>query len=155
MTPSAHQDTFARDHLPAASAWPALLLDGPDTRYGERLNAAATLLDAMVADGAGESIALRSDDGLYTYREVQARVDDLAHVLTGPMGLVPGNRVLLRGANHPALAICWLAVVKAGLVVYFYMHLNKDSRLFAVALLVPTVMVALATLFLLIVPSGY
>ena len=116
MTPSAHQDTFARDHLPAPSLWPLLLLDGPDTRYPDRLNAAAALLDAKVAEGLGESPALRSDDGVYSYREVQARVDHLAHILTGPMGLVPGNRVLLRGANHPSLAICWLAVVKAGLI---------------------------------------
>jgi cytochrome c oxidase subunit 4 len=48
-----------------------------------------------------------------------------------------------------------LALIKAGLVVYFYMHLNKDSRMFAVALLVPTVMVVLATFFLMIVPTGY
>jgi 2-aminobenzoate-CoA ligase len=66
MTPSAHQDTFARDHLPAASHWPLLLLDGPDTRYPDRLNAAVALLDAKVAEGLGESPALRSDDGAST-----------------------------------------------------------------------------------------
>ena len=129
MTPSAHQDTFARDHLPAPSLWPTLLLDGPDTRYPDRLNAVAALLDAKVAEGLGESPALRSDEGVYSYREVQARVDHLAHILTGPMGLVPGNRVLLRGANNPSLAICWLAVVKAGLVAVATMPQLRAAEL--------------------------
>ncbi len=129
MTPSAHQDTFARDHLPAPSLWPTLLLDGPDTRYPDRLNAVAALLDAKVAEGLGESPALRSDEGVYSYREVQSRVDHLAHILTGPMGLVPGNRVLLRGANNPSLAICWLAVVKAGLVAVATMPQLRAAEL--------------------------
>ena len=30
------------------------------------------------------------------------------------MGLVTGNRVLLRGANNPMMAACILAVLKAG-----------------------------------------
>ncbi|MBP8306541.1 MAG: AMP-binding protein [Burkholderiaceae bacterium] len=129
MTPSAHRDTFARDHLPDPFAWPVLLLDGPDTRYPDRLNVAAALLDAAVAEGHGESPALRSDAGLYTYLEVQARVDRIAHTLTGPMGLVPGNRVLLRGANHPSLAICWLAVVKAGLIAVATMPQLRAAEL--------------------------
>ena len=33
------------------------------------------------------------------------------------MGLVPGNRVLLRGPNNPMMAACWFAVMKAGGVV--------------------------------------
>jgi caa(3)-type oxidase subunit IV len=47
-----------------------------------------------------------------------------------------------------------LSVIKAGLVVWFYMHLNKDSRIFLIALLVPTILVVICTLFLLIVPPG-
>ena len=46
---SAHLDTFTRDRLPPAEAWPDLLLDGFD--YPERLNAAVELTDAMVRKG--------------------------------------------------------------------------------------------------------
>jgi cytochrome c oxidase subunit 4 len=49
-----------------------------------------------------------------------------------------------------------IAIIKAGLVVWFYMHLNKDSRIFALTLLIPFVMVIGATLFLMLVSApGY
>ena len=47
-----------------------------------------------------------------------------------------------------------LAATKAGLVVWFYMHLNKDSRVFLACLLIPVLLVVLAVLFLSIVPAG-
>lgn len=48
-----------------------------------------------------------------------------------------------------------IATAKAGLVVWYYMHLNHDSRIFALTLLIPMAMVVIATLFLMIVPTGY
>lgn len=48
-----------------------------------------------------------------------------------------------------------LSIAKAALVVWFYMHLNTDSRIFAITLALPVIMVTLATLFLAIVPTGY
>jgi cytochrome c oxidase subunit 4 len=48
-----------------------------------------------------------------------------------------------------------IATAKAGLVVWFYMHLNHDSRIFALTLAIPMIMVVLATFFLMIVPTGY
>lgn len=115
MYPSAHADTFARDHLPPPDQWPEFL-DSPDTRYPERLNATAELLDRRVADGHGEAIALRAPGMRWTYAQLLAKVDGIAHVLREDLGLVPGNRVLLRGSNHPMMAACLLAVIKAGLV---------------------------------------
>src|SRR6476660_5049418 len=47
-----------------------------------------------------------------------------------------------------------LATTKAGLVVWFYMHLNKDNRIFLACLMIPVVLVVLAVLFLSIVPTG-
>ena len=47
-----------------------------------------------------------------------------------------------------------LAVIKAGLVVWFYMHLNKDNRIFLACLLIPVALVIIAVLFLSIVPVG-
>jgi 2-aminobenzoate-CoA ligase len=45
------------------------------------------------------------------------------------MGLVPGNRVLLRGANCPAMAASILAVLKAGLVAVPTMPLLRAREL--------------------------
>ncbi len=54
----------------------------------------------------------------------------------------------------PAMVI--IAIFKAGLVIWFYMHLNKDSRVFALTLLIPTVLVIVCTLFLMAIPpTGY
>ena len=132
MQRSAHLDTFARDHLPPRAQWPEFLAS-PDTRYPPRMNAAVELLDAMIARGHGDSIALINDDGRCTWRELAAQVDRIAHVLTGPMRLVPGNRVLLRGGNHPMMAACWLATVKAGLVAVATMPLLRAAELIQIA----------------------
>jgi 2-aminobenzoate-CoA ligase len=129
MFRSAHVDTFARDNLPPPDAWPDLLLDSPDVRYPERLNAAVELLDRMVAGGHGDAIALRDDDAACTYYQLFVRVNQIAHVLTRRLKLVPGNRVLLRGPNNPMMAACWLAVVKAGLVAVPTMPLLRAREL--------------------------
>lgn len=112
-TISAHADTFARDHLPPPDEWPELTFDLPELRYPARLNCAAELLGT--ADPARP--VFHSPSGTtWTYGELRARVDRVAHVLTGTLGVVPGNRVLLRGPTTPWLAACWLAVLKAGAV---------------------------------------
>ena len=129
MTPSAHVDTFARDHLPSADRWPDLLLDSPDLAYPPRLNAAAELVDAMLHRGFGDAIALRDDRAVCTYHQLAVRINQIAHVLTGEMGLVPGNRVLLRGANNPMMAACLLATIKAGLVAVPTMPLLRAREL--------------------------
>jgi caa(3)-type oxidase subunit IV len=46
--------------------------------------------------------------------------------------------------------------VKIALVVAFYMHLREDSRMFLFALILPTIIALVASLFLLTVPvTGY
>ena len=111
ITRTAHLDTFARDHLPPPEQWPELRFDLPEVRYPERLNAAAELL----ADTAPEHPAFRSANGeVWTYGQLRARVDRIAHTLTSHLGVVPGNRVLLRGPTTPQMAACWLAILKAG-----------------------------------------
>lgn len=133
MEASAHVDTFARDHLPPREQWPELLLDEPDFAYPPRLNAAVELVDAIVARGDGERIALRWADGqgrqAMTYRQLQSLVDRIARVLVEDMGLVPGNRVLLRGPNNPMMAASWLACVKAGMVTVPTMPLLRAKEL--------------------------
>ncbi|MET8676876.1 AMP-binding protein [Streptomyces sp. NPDC004647] len=114
---SAHVDTFARDHLPPPDQWPELLFDLPGLRYPDRLNCGAELLDRTVERFGAERPAFLDAAGqVWSYGELLDRVDRIAHVLTSDLGVVPGNRVLLRGPTSPWLAACWLAVMKAGAV---------------------------------------
>ncbi|MEU0057210.1 AMP-binding protein [Streptomyces sp. NPDC006334] len=123
---SAHVDTFARDHLPPPDQWPDLRFDLPELRYPERLNCAAELL---AGPDAGRP-AFRTPAGpVWTYGELRARVDRLAHVLTGALGVVPGNRVLLRGPTTPWLAACWLAVLKAGAIAVTVLAQQRPHEL--------------------------
>jgi 2-aminobenzoate-CoA ligase len=129
MTPSAHVDTFARDNLPPQDQWPELLFERPELRYPARMNCAAELVDHHVAAGRGGRIALRAPDGACSYLQLAAQANRIAHVLVSEMGLVPGNRVLLRGPNNPMMAACWLAVMKAGGVCVATMPLLRAREL--------------------------
>ncbi len=129
IAPSAHRDTFARDNLPPNEQWPDLIFTLPELHYPAQLNAISELLDAWVLQGHGAHPAIYSATGMLTYQQLQARVDAVAHVLITDIGLVPGNRVLLRGANSPMMAICWLAVVKAGLIAVATMPLLREKEL--------------------------
>ncbi|MFD1658745.1 AMP-binding protein [Streptomyces caeni] len=124
--PTAHHDTFARDHLPPREQWPRLRFDLAGLRYPERLNAAAELL----AGTDPVRPAFRTaDGGVWTYGELRTRVDRIAHALTSRLGVVPGNRVLLRGPTTPWLAACWLAVLKAGAVAVTVLAQQRPHEL--------------------------
>jgi 2-aminobenzoate-CoA ligase len=128
MFPTGHIDTFARDRLPPARQWPELRMSS-DTQYPDRLNVAVELLDHWVRTGYGDRVALRHPEQRWTYAELSRKVDAIASVLTGPMGLKPGQRVLLRGFNHPMMAACWFAVIKAGLIAVATMPLLRAKEL--------------------------
>jgi 2-aminobenzoate-CoA ligase len=129
MSISAHYDTFVRDHLPPRDLWPDLIFTIPEVRYPDQLNCVVELLDSWVQQGRGDAAAIYSAAGSLTYQQLQERVDQVAYVLTNDLGLIPGNRVLLRSANNAMLAICWLAVAKAGLVVVPTMSLLREKEL--------------------------
>lgn len=129
LSPSAHVDTFCRDRLPPAQQWPEFVFDLPELHYPQRLNAATALLDAAVAGHGADRPCLLSADETWTYGDVLARANRIAHVLTADLGVVPGNRVLLRGPNTPWLAACWLAVLKAGAVAVATMPLLRRHEL--------------------------
>jgi 2-aminobenzoate-CoA ligase len=130
LSRSGHVDTFCRDHLPPAEQWPELLFDLPELHYPERLNAGVALLDDVVAEHGGDRPALHApDQPTWSYAELLATANRIAHVLTDELGLVPGNRVLLRGPNNPWLAACWFAVLKAGGVAVATMPLLRTGEL--------------------------
>src|SRR5579864_123471 len=126
---SAHIDTFARDNLPPLDQWPDLIFTIPEVQYPDRLNCIVELLDEQIRKGYGDRPAVYGAGGVLTYAQMQAQVDRVAYVLTHDMGLIPGNRVLLRGANNAMMAVCWCAVAKAGLIVVATMPLLREKEL--------------------------
>ncbi|QBF33017.1 AMP-binding protein [Thalassococcus sp. S3] len=130
LGPSAHVDNFTRDNLPLADAQPDFLLDGFD--YPDRLNAAVELTDAMVEKGFGDHTALIGNGRRRTYKELSDWTNRLAHALVEDIGVKPGNRVLIRSANNPAMVACWLAATKAGAVVVNTMPMLRAGELSAI-----------------------
>jgi len=124
---SAHIDTFTRDNLPPADQWPDLPLEGFD--YPEVLNAGVELSDAMVARGFGDHTALIGNGRRRTYKELTDWSNRIAHALVENYGVKPGNRVLIRSANNPAMVACWLAATKAGAVVVNTMPMLRAGEL--------------------------
>ncbi len=132
--PTAHVDTFCRDSLPPPELMPEMDYTVlPELAYPSRLNAAAELLDRRIAAGDGERTVFLFYGGRWTYRHLLETANRIAHVLVEDLGIVPGNRVLLRGPNHPMLAACWLAVLKAGGVAVCTMPLLRVRELTHIA----------------------
>ena len=132
LTPSAHADTFCRDHLPPAGQWPDLEFTLPELAYPDRLNCAGTLLaDAISAYGSDRPCLLPQDPDapVWSYADLSRAASQIAHVLTDELGVVPGNRVLLRGPNNPWLVACWFGVLLAGGVAVATMPLLRSSEL--------------------------
>ena len=129
LGPSAHVDTFARDNLPPFDQWPDILLDRDEFQYPERLNAGVELTDCMVERGFGDQVALIGNGRRRTYKELSDWSNRLAHALVEDFGVKPGNRVLIRSGNNPALVAAWLAATKVGAVVVNTMPLLRAREL--------------------------
>ena len=127
LGPTAHIDTFARDNLPPSDQWPDFQLDGFD--YPEYLNAAVELTDRMVERGFGDRTALIGHGRRRTYKELADWSNQLAAALIEDYGVKPGDRVLIRSANNPAMIACWLAATKAGAVVVNTMPMLRAGEL--------------------------
>jgi 2-aminobenzoate-CoA ligase len=134
LAASAHVDTFTRDNLPPAATWPEFRFDLPELRYPRRLNCADALLDHWADSGAGERRCLLTPEGeAWSYSDLRATANRVANVLVRELGVVPGNRVLLRGPNNPWLVACWFGAVKAGAVVVATMPLLRSRELSTIA----------------------
>ncbi len=124
---SAHTDTFTRDNLPPPPQWPEIPLHGFD--YPDLLNAGVELTDRMVARGFGDHVALIGNGRRRTYKELSDWTNRIAHALIEDFGIKPGNRILVRAANNPAMVACWLAATKAGAVVVNTMPMLRAGEL--------------------------
>jgi len=129
MIRSAHIDTFARDHLPSPDLLPDFLFSLPELRYPDRLNCVTAFVDAWLAAGHGDCDCLISQTERLSYAGLAERVNRIANVLTRDLGVVPGNRVLLRGPNSPMMVAAYFAVIKAGAVVVATMPLLRAKEI--------------------------
>src|SRR5687767_5518804 len=129
LGPSGHVDDFARRNLPPPDQWPELVLDRPEFQYPEYLNAAVELTDRMVEKGFGDRTALIGNGRRRTYKELSDWSNRLAHALAEDFGVRPGNRVLIRSGNNPAMVAAWLAVTKCGAVAVNTMPMLRAGEL--------------------------
>jgi 2-aminobenzoate-CoA ligase len=129
MIRSAHIDKFAHDNLPPPGELPEFLFKLPELRYPERLNCVAAFVDDWVASGRGDRDCLVSPTARWSYADLAERVNRIANVLTRDLGVVPGNRVLLRGPNSPMMVAAYFAVIKAGAIVVATMPLLRAKEI--------------------------
>src|SRR5687767_11867339 len=122
-------DRFVRDNLPPPEALPDFRFTLPELNYPPRLNCVAALLDRWAESGDGGRTCLIAPSETLTYAALAERVNRIANVLTRDLGLVPGNRVLLRGPNNPMMVASTLAVLKAGGVAVPTMPLLRAREL--------------------------
>jgi 2-aminobenzoate-CoA ligase len=127
--PSAHVDAFCRSNLPPDGDQPEFRFDLPGLQYPAQLNCAEQLLDETIRRFGADRPCLRTPTETWTYGDLLRRSNQVAHVLTDDYGLVPGNRVLLRGPNNPWLVAAWFGVLKAGGVVVTTMPLLRTGEI--------------------------
>jgi len=129
MIRSGHVDTFARDNLPPQAQWPEFKLTLPELQYPDRLNCVTEYVDKWVAGGEGDRVAIISPTETLTYAQLAERINRIANVLSRDLGMVPGNRVLMRSPNSPMGIAVYLAVIKAGGVMVATMPMLRAKEL--------------------------
>jgi 2-aminobenzoate-CoA ligase len=129
IRPSLHSDTFARENLPPEDQWPVFEFQLPGLRISDPFNCGKWLLDDALAEIAPEKPAIFHEHGVWSYAELAAQTNRICHVLTDDLGIVPGNRVLLRGGNSPLMFAAWLAVMKTGAIAVSTMPMLRAHEL--------------------------
>jgi 2-aminobenzoate-CoA ligase len=122
-----HVDRFAEQRLPPTEQMPDVLLEG--FHYPERVNAAEQLLDRRAHEHGERRCILTPAGDVWSYAAVLENANRIARVLAEDLGVLPGNRVLLRSPNTPMLAACWFAVLKAGAIAVTTMPLYRTAEL--------------------------
>ena len=126
---TSHIDTFVRDNLPPAEQLPEFLFTTDELQLPARMNSAAELLDKQITRGHGPNNVILTPNETWSYRDLYEKSNRIARVLVDDLGLVPGNRVLLRSPNNPMLVACWFGVIKAGGVAVATMPLLRRRDL--------------------------
>ncbi|MFZ4434930.1 MAG: AMP-binding protein [Flavobacterium psychrophilum] len=127
---SYYQDSFAEDRLPSKLLQAEYsFADLPQFQFPEVLNCVDYLLDRHIREGRGDSICLRSFDGVWTYQDLYNKANQIAQLLQHDLEFIPGNRVLIRSANNPLMVACWFGVLKAGGIVVATMPLLRAKEL--------------------------
>jgi 2-aminobenzoate-CoA ligase len=136
MSPSSHLapqsaqiDRFVHDRLPPRAQWPRLDYPLPELVMARQANLVDVLFRKAIAAGHASRPFLRSDRITLSYADAMTRVNRISQLLIDDFGLIPGNRVLLRGGNSIGLALAWLGVVNAGLVAVATMPLLRAKEL--------------------------
>lgn len=124
-----YEDNFAHDHLPPASLQAECFTGHPDFEFPENLNCVDKLLDDHIKEGRGNSVAIRTFDTVWTYKDLYEKANQIAHVLIENLDFVPGNRVMIRAANNPMYVACWFGILKAGGIVVATMPLLREKEL--------------------------
>jgi 2-aminobenzoate-CoA ligase len=124
-----YEDNFAHDSLPPKALQPEYIFGHPEFEMPEDLNCAERLLDIHIKEGRGNATAIQTFDTKWTFKDLYEKSNQIAHVLIDDMGLVSGNRVLIRSANNPMMVACWFGVIKAGGIVVATMPLLREKEL--------------------------
>ena len=122
-------DRFVHDRLPEAHQLSHMVYELPGLQAAAHGNLVDVLLGKIAERGYLKRPFLRSDCITLSYEDAAQRIDRIAQVLTEDFGLVPGNRVLLRGGNSIGMALAWLGTVKAGLIAVATMPLLRAKEL--------------------------
>ena len=129
MSYSAQTDRFVHDRLPPPEQWPRMSYDLRELQLLAQVNLVQALFEGVARRGLGDRPLLRSPRRTLSYAQARIEVVRLAQALVEDYGLVPGNRVLLRGGNSIGMALAWLAVVQAGAVAVATMPLLRAKEL--------------------------
>lgn len=129
LLPSCHVDGFARANLPPEAEWPVLQFPLPSLKWPEHFNCAEWLLDRALDEIDPGKPAVLFRDTVWSYAELAEHTNRFCHALVEDLGIVSGNRVLLRGANSPALYALWLATIKVGAIPVTTMPLLRAKEL--------------------------
>lgn len=125
-----YEDNFTQNILPSLKLQPDYqFLNLPQFSQPEMLNCVERLLDYHIQNGNGNRVCLQTFHEKWTYNDLYEKANQIAHVLVDDLGLVSGNRVLLRSANNPMMVACWFGVLKAGGIVVATMPLLRSKEL--------------------------
>lgn len=125
-----YEDNFAHDSLPSEALQPEYSFTNlSQFQHPEMLNCVERLLDNHIKEGRGNNPCIRTFETIWTYQDLFEKANQIAHVLIDDLGLISGNRVLIRSANNPMMVACWFAILKAGGIVVATMPLLRSKEL--------------------------